>query len=117
MIVAGTLNLTMTRGCTFESFTITCQDSLGNTVNITGLIPFGEVRVQPGDPLIIDLLPRITDAANGVVTIPEIDDETTATYPTGLYDWDFLLEETSTDNMQRILQGKFAIVNKTTQSD
>ncbi|SRR6266705_4102513 len=116
MIVPGTLNLTMTRGCTFESFTLQMTDVNGDPVDLTGFTTNAEVRVASGTTVIINLSPSITDAANGIITIPEINDETTLTYTAATYLWDLLLEETAPDNMQRILAGRFDIINKITLS-
>ena len=91
-------------------------DSLGSPVNLTGFTVYAQVRVSSGSPVIIDLAPTISNAAAGEVTIPEIADETTDTYTHGKYQWDLLLEETGTDNMQQILRGTFLINNKITLS-
>ncbi len=116
MIIAGNLSLTMIRGCTFDVLEIQTLDANGDPVDLTGFTVYAEVRATPGGAVIIDLAPTITDAANGKVTIAEIDDETTFTYTPGSYRWDFLLEETATDNMQKFLEGGFNIVNKITLS-
>lgn len=107
----------MTRGCTFETFDLTMLGAdFVTPINLTGFTVYAEVRLSSGSPVIIDLAPTISSAIGGVVTIPEINDETTATYVAGSYQWDLLLEETATDNMQRILTGSFTIQNKITLS-
>lgn len=116
MIVPGPLDLTMIRGCTFEALTLTMQDSLGAAVNLTGFSVKAEVRIQPGDPVVIDLVPQITTPASGIVTIPQIDDDTTNSYDAGTYQWDMILKESSDDNGQSVLSGRFYIKNKVTQS-
>src|SRR5882762_3216973 len=104
MIIAGTLNLTLIRGCTFEIMTLTMLGTDGNPVNLTGFTAAAEVRVSSGTTVIIDLVPSITNAAGGEITIPAINDETTFTYVIGLYSWDLLLEDGS-DNNQQMLAG------------
>ena|SRR5437867_4880898 len=113
MIVAGTLNLTLTKRCTFESVVLVMKDANSNPVNITGYTVAAQVRDIPGGTVVINLAPTITNAAGGEVTIPLIDDETTDTYTAGSYQWDLLLEDGS-DNRQRVLAGSFSILNPIT---
>lgn len=115
MIVAGPLSLTLIRGCTFENLVLTMLDSNGVVVNITGFTVSAQVRATSGGTVIIDLSPSITDAVNGQITIPTINDETTLTYTAGNYFWDLLLEDGS-DNNQKMLTGSFIIENKITNS-
>jgi hypothetical protein len=116
MIVAGTLNLTIVRGCTFEALVLVMQDSTGTPVNITGFTVSAEVRLDSGSPVIVNLNPSITDAVNGEVTIPEIDDEITPSFTAGVYHWDLLLEQTGTDNQQQMLTGRVYVEDKITAS-
>src|SRR6266576_2037823 len=102
MIVAGTLNLTIIRGCTFEALVLVMQSLGGTPVNITGFTVSAQIRLDAGSPIIIDLNPSITDAPNGEVTLAEIADETTNSFTAGVYHWDLLLEQTSTDNQQQM---------------
>ena len=115
MIIAGILNLRIIQGCTFTALEFQTQDVAGNPVDLTGYNVAAEVRVACGTTVILDLAPAITDAANGTITIPEIDDETTDTLPKGSYQWDLLLEDGS-DNRQQILQGRFDIICTITDS-
>jgi hypothetical protein len=116
LIQAGTLNLTIIRGCTFEELILVMQDSLGNPVNIIGFTVSAQVRLDAGSPVIVDLNPTITDAANGEVTIPEISDDITPSFAAGVYHWDLLLEEMGTDNRQKMLTGRVYIQEKITSS-
>lgn len=116
MMIAGTLSLTLTKRCTFEAIVIVCKDSGGSPVNLSGYTVKAEVRTVPAATLFIDLAPTITNAGAGEITIPAINDETTDTYAVGGYQWDMLLEETGTDNRQRILAGAFQVINPITDS-
>ncbi len=115
MIIAGPLNLGFIRGCTFEATELQMQNAAGDPVDITGFNVAAEVRVASATTVIIDLSPSITDAPNGVVTIPGINDETTKTYTADAYQWDLLLEDGS-DNRQKMLAGRFDITEKITDS-
>lgn len=117
MIFAAPLNLQIIRGCTFEALEFQMlEDDQVTPIDITGWNFAAEVRKMPGDTVIVDLGPIITDAANGIVRIPAIDDETTLTYPIGGYNWD-LLGEDGSDNRQQLLRGRFPIINSITDSD
>lgn len=116
MIIAGSLNLTLIKGCTFEAITLTMLNSLGTPVNLTGYTVTSEVRLEPETPVIIDLNPSITSAAGGVVTIPAIVKATTDTYTIGTYQWDLLLLQASPDNKQQMLRGYFFIRDRVTGS-
>lgn len=116
MIIAGPLDLTLIRGCTFPTLTFTAQGLTGTPIDISGMIPYAQVRVQSGDPVVIDLQPYISDGPNGVVTCPEIDDDVTPNYEPGVYQWDWLLNDPVNDDTFQILVGQFYIKNKTTNS-
>lgn len=188
MIIAGTLNLTLIRGCTFEPIVMNLLDTAGptrtvtdattrfnnnvissatavftsadigafvsipgvpaltiittiidtthvalsqnafatgsgltlvitqvNYVDATGWTVAAEVRATPGGSVLINLSPSFTNASNGEITIPGINDETTATYVAATNSWDLIVEDLS-DNMQKIFAGSFIIQNKITQS-
>jgi molybdopterin biosynthesis enzyme len=117
MIVAGTFSFTITKRCTFDGFDFQmCSDAAGTIpVNITGYNAKAEVRTTPGAVVVIDLGATIPVGTDGIVHIPEIDDETTDTYTAGNYQWDLLLEDGS-DNRQRVLAGTVTIINPVTDS-
>lgn len=116
MILAGVLDLTLIRGCTFEQLTFTAQSLNGSPVDISGFIPSAQVRAQSGDPVLIDLQPYISDGPNGVIICPEINDDVTPNYEPGVYQWDWILNDPTNDDTQQILFGKFYIKNKVTNS-
>src|SRR6266446_3800761 len=115
MITAGTLNLQIIRGCTFEPMELQMLDGTSTPVNLTGYNVAAEVRLASGSPVILDLSPTITDAVNGIITIPGIDDETTGAMDALNAQWDLLVEDGS-DNRQQTLRGRFDIINKITDS-
>jgi hypothetical protein len=117
MIVAGPLDLTLIRGCTFEAQTFTMQGLDGITpVDISGMIPTAQVRMQSGDPVIIDLQPAVTDGPNGIITTPEISQDVTPQFIANVYEWDLILNDPVHDDTQQILFGKFYVRNKVTNS-
>ncbi len=113
MIIAGLLNLFIVRGCTFEELELVMQDENGAPVIITNWTVEAQVRTFPGDTLIIDLAPTVTDGPNGIVTIPEILDTTTLGYGLGNHRWDLLLTDTNGVKV-RILYGDFDITDSIT---
>lgn len=113
MIIAGLLNLILVRGCTFEELELQMQDENGTPVNITNYTVEAQVRQFPGDTLILDLNPSVTDGANGIVTIPEIDKILTTAYGLGNHRWDLLLNS-DTDIELRVLYGEFNIIDSIT---
>jgi len=113
MIIAGLLNLILVRGCTFEELELQMQDSDGAPIVITNYTVEAQVRQFPGDTLIIDLNPSVTDGANGIVTIPEISDTLTTAYGLGNHRWDLLLES-DTGVKVRLLYGEFNIIDPIT---
>ena len=113
MIIAGLLNLILVRTCTFEELELQMQDGTGAAVDITGYTVSAEVRQFPGDTLIINLNPSVTDAANGEVTIPEISKATTTSYELGNHRWDLLLNS-DTDVEVRLIYGEFNIIDSIT---
>lgn len=115
MILAARFDLQIVRGCTWEALEFQMLDGDSNPVNITGWNFAAEVRATSGDTVIVDLLPTITSAVNGIVQLPAIDDETTDTFPAGTFKWDFIGEDGS-DNSQQLFKGRFKIVDKITNS-
>lgn len=113
MIIAGQLNLILTRDCTFEELELQMQDENGTPVPITDYTVEAQVRQFPGDTLIIDLNPSVTNGASGIVTIPEIADTLTGSYGLGNHRWDLLLES-DTGVRVRLLYGEFNIIDPIT---
>lgn len=84
------VNIDIHTGYTF-TLKIVCKDSAGEFVDLTGYTPYAEIRSGPGEAVIVDLSPSITDATGGEVTIT-LTDETTAALTAGNYHWDLMLE-------------------------
>ena len=113
MIVAGNLNLFVVRGCTFEALELQMQDENRVAVVITNFTCSAQVRTFPGDVLVLDLNPSVTDGPNGIVTIPEVSDDTTPGLLLGNHRWDLLLES-DTGVRVKMLSGDFDITDPIT---
>ncbi len=118
MIVAGTKNLQITIGDTWDALDLTMLDSANSPVDLTGYNVESEVREDCGTTVILDLAPTITDAGSGIVTIPEINRTTTLALPEGAYRWDLFLGDGvgSPDHRHTLIGGRFDIVCKITDS-
>lgn len=110
-------NLTLIRGITFEEILINCFTSTDfiEFFDITGWTPFAEVRAAPDETLILNLNPVISDATQGIVTIPAIPDEDTVLLTDGKYKWDFTMEDPTGDRFGPYIRGSFIIKSKVTQ--
>lgn len=113
---AGRHDFTLTIGSTFGPITFTGKDANGDPADLTGYTAYAEVRTSSGSTVIIDLSPEITDELGGEITIPAITDEATAGLTAGKYQWDMLLEDSSGAVKTPILEGRFTIKNKITNS-
>lgn len=112
-----TQNLTMYRGITFDSFLIRCyeDDALTIPQDITGWIPWAEVRANPDQSLILNLNPAISNAAQGIVTVPAIQDEQTILLAEGKFKWDFTMQDPGGQRFGPYIRGSFVIKSKITQ--
>ena len=63
---AARLDLLLRPGATFVGRIFICLDASGNPVDLTGYIPYAEVRLDPLQPVLIDLHPALV--ATGQVT-------------------------------------------------
>ena len=84
-------NIDIKRGLTFGPVVFQFTDADGEAIDLTGYTPHALGRKDVGSAVILDLLPTITDAAAGEVTIGFTDEETAA-FPVGKYGWDIALE-------------------------
>lgn len=116
-MTAVTQNLTLYRGITFDSFLVRCYQDDAFTIpqDITGWTPWSEVRSAPDQTLILNLNPAISDAPNGIVTVPAIQDEQTILLPEGKYKWDFTMEDPAGQRFGPYIKGSFIIKSKITQ--
>jgi len=114
----GPYNFTMTRGCRFPAWGATTLQMIGGSgpFDLTGYTAQAEVRVQPGDPVILDLEPVVTDEVNGMITLAVFSDEETALYIAGVYQWDLIVTTVTNEVIGRFLAGQFYIVDKDTDS-
>ncbi len=116
MILAGLLNLILVRTCTFEALSLQMQDANGDPIVITNDTVSAQVRTFPGDTLVVDLNPSVTDGPNGIVTIPEISQLLTGSYELGNHRWDLILIDSSGDPKVRLLYGEFNIIDPITDA-
>ena len=109
----------MTRGCRFPAWGATTLQMIGGSgpFDLTGYTAQAEVRVQPGDTVILDLEPIVTAPLSGTITLAVFTDEETAIFQSGVYQWDLLLTDVTNQVIGRFLAGQFYIVNKDTESD
>lgn len=93
-MVPACKNFTLYRGSTFKSKTFRALEEDQETpVDLSGYLAHAKVRVRTSGPVILDLLPTITDGPNGEITTTPVTDENTALLPCGIYIWDLLLED------------------------
>lgn len=106
----GPLDLDLYKGSTFGPIIILAREEDTTTVvPLTGWTAHAKVRTKASGPLVIDLLPYISDGPAGQITIPEITDEATASIPPGCFVWDLLLERPTGEILGPFLAGAFTI--------
>jgi hypothetical protein len=109
-MIPARYDLQLTPGLIFGPYVLNALDENDDPVDITGWVPFAEVRVRPGaSKVILDLNPSITDGPNGEITIPKITDEQTYDLKFVVARWSLILENTSGDRLGPFIQGKFII--------
>lgn len=114
-MVPAELNLQVYSGTTLETIQFTMQDSDLNVVDLTGWSVYAQVRKACGKPILIDLAPTITDAANGVVEMG-LTDEQTEPLAKGNYYWDLLLENPTGEVLGPYIAGEFKVLCPITQT-
>ena len=62
-------NLEIFKGATFGPIKITCKNSAGDVVDLTSHSVYADVCLSAGNPVVFSLVPAITDAENGEITI------------------------------------------------
>ena len=103
----GQLDLCITKGLTFGPVTFTLQTALEVAVDITGWSVSAEAQgVQYGHKF--DLLPVITDATNGVITMYMTDEQTALLNPAD-YTWDMLFENDSGEKLGVYIEGSLSL--------
>lgn len=84
-------DITIRLGSTFcEAFQIYGADD--KLLDLTGWSVFAQVRSQATRPVVADLVPVITDSAEGEIILITIMHEQSALLPAGNYYWDLMLE-------------------------
>lgn len=112
------LNLHIRRGITFGGMQITCKDAAGAPIALAGWSAIGQIRSKT-DPgvLIHDLAPVIAaDDAAGLITIPKIPWETTATLAEGDYVYDIIPQNPAGDRLDPVLAGNVKISSVVTNT-
>lgn len=113
----ATLNLTIYRGITFGPIVITCKDSDGVVVDLTGYSVFADARKDPlnvNTPIAFSLDPEITDADAGEITMT-FTDEQAETKPLGKFGWDLVLQNPAGERLGPFIVGKVTVKLLNTQ--
>lgn len=107
----GTKDFILRCGSTFGPYVFRALGSDQVTVvPLTGWGAHAKVRATLNGPVLLDLLPYISDGPNGEITIPEISDETTNGFTNqGCFIWDLLLERPSGAIVGPFIEGAFTI--------
>lgn len=110
-MIPGILDLDLWKGSTFGPIIIYAREEDQVTVvPLTGWAAYAKVRQAATKPVILDLLPYISDGPNGQITVPQISDESTALLSQhGCFVWDLLLERPSGEILGPFLMGAFTI--------
>lgn len=116
-MITLTHNLELIRGLTFKAFLISCfqEDTFDTPSDITGWIPWAEVRSAPDQTLILNLNPFISNFTGGIITVPAIQDEQTILLPDGKFKWDFTMQDPAGQRWGPYIKGSFNIKSKITQ--
>ena len=111
----ATLNLTIRRGVSFGPVTITGRDLAGALVPLAGWSAFSQVRLAPGEAVVLDFAPLIAaDDAAGIVTLPEVTWAVTATLADGVYFWDLILQTPAGRRLDPCISGTVTVLTPTT---
>lgn len=91
-MIPAELDLTIYKGTRFGPVQITCLDSGGEPVDLTGWIPYADASLGTGFPKAFTLAPYLAaDPTTGVVEML-FEDEETPNLPEGTFFWDLLLK-------------------------
>ena len=112
-MLPGIYDITMYRGSSFDLLGLQFIGGNG-PFNLTGFTCQAQVRLQPGEDVILDLQPEVSDPVAGMVTIAALTDEETLGLPAGTYNWDLLLTDVFNEVFGPFVAGKFYIVDKIT---
>ncbi len=112
----ATLNLSIVKGTTSPVVLIHAKDAVAAAVPLAGWAAFAQVRRNPDNDLLLDLVPVIdpSDSA-GLITIPAIAWSATAALPDGVHQWDLILQNPAGLRYPPILSGSYTISAINTQ--
>ncbi len=111
----ASLAFTIYKGVTFGPVLITCTDSEGAPVDLTGWTAYATARLlAPGWPGEIDLAPSITNAAAGQITLGMTDDQTQA-LTTGKFGYDLVLQNPDGERLGPFLAGTISVFTLNTR--
>lgn len=104
-----TFPLKLRQTIAYGPLVINCQDANGDAVPLTGFTVFAVGRPQLESPNNIDLMPVITNAATGEITISLTGDQISA-FPLGDYNWDLVLEDAGGVGLGPFLAGPLQVL-------
>ncbi len=108
--------LHLTPGTIFGPYKLYAQDTNGDPVDLTGCLPFAEVRPRAGsNKLILNLNPSVTDGPGGEITIPKITDEDTYNLQFVAARWSLIIEFPGGDRVGPYIEDKFIIAGTPTK--
>jgi hypothetical protein len=102
------LNLTIRKGITFGPVLITCRDSSGAFVDLTGWVVSAHARKSATSDLAFSLEPQITEPLSGGITIAFTDEQTQA-LPAGSFKWDMVLERPTGERLGPYIAGTLSV--------
>lgn len=108
------LNLSIVQGVDFGPVVITCLDSSGVAVDITGWTAYAEARKTPCDVKAFDLSPTIPTGTDGKISISKTRVQAAAICQ-GLYGWDLLLQNAAGVRSGPFVAGRIAVTKPTSQ--
>lgn len=109
-------HLTIFRGIAYDPGLLRYVDSTGNAVNIAGWTANAEVRRTPCGTLLFDLLPSISNGANGEITIAQ-NSARTANFDPCRAGWDLVVTAPNGERYGPIYAGRVAVSNLHTQPE
>lgn len=102
------------KGLTFGPLIITAKDINGVAYTLTGWTAYAEIRRNPTGEVLLDMLPIITNAATGEITIT-LARTGTDTLSEGIAEWDMVLKPATGELLGPFIGGGVTIVRGVTQ--
>ena len=107
-MIAFNLPLTITKGVTFGPVIFTFKQADTSPMPLTNWVVLAYARRTKDAKEKIDLVPVITDAANGEVRI-QFTDEETLVLMGGEYSWDMVLQTPTGERLGPYFEGKLKV--------